>query len=62
MKRDRSFSHKKKDIDHLGVVWFAGTDFGGSESGSGGGCRSGSGVGSQVLMCLWCGVSVYGKV
>ena len=43
----------------LGLVWFAGTGFGGS--GSGGGCRSGSGGGSQVLMCLWYVVSVYGS-
>ena len=46
-------------IELLGVVWFAGRGFDGSGSGSGGGCRSGSGGGSGVLMCLWCGVSVY---
>ena len=44
-----------------GVVWFAGSGFDGSRSGSGGGCRSESGSGSRVLMCLWCVWSVYGS-
>ena len=52
---------KIKESSTLGVVWFAGRGFDGIGSGSGGVCRSGSGGGSGVLMCLWCSVSVYGS-
>ena len=45
----------------LGVVWLDGRGFDGSGSGSGGGCRSESGGGSGVLMCLWYVVSVDGS-
>ena len=45
----------------LGVVLFTGRGFDGSGNGSGGECRSGIGSGGGVLMCLWCGVSVYGS-
>ena len=50
-----------RGMSEFTLVWFVGRGFDGSGSGSEGGCRSGSGGGNGVLMCRWCGVSVYGN-